>query len=159
MPCDILIVIILIQYFVFLLYYWFVNRNAPTDDDLSSNMNFVHRSNESHRTISGLHPSVIAALPVLVYQKGRKDADGDGSAQCVVCLEQLEEGEKVRVLLRCKHLFHVNCINMWLRLHSTCPICRADAKPPDSLAVVMVGLSNMKVMESTTAGPGASLFQ
>lgn len=54
---------------------------------------------------------------------------GGGWAQCAVCLSIVQEGETVRQLPACKHLFHVGCIDMWLHSHSTCPLCRASVEP------------------------------
>jgi hypothetical protein len=48
---------------------------------------------------------------------------------CAVCLCELEENEKVRLLPNCRHCFHVDCIDMWFLSHSTCPICRTSAQP------------------------------
>ncbi|KAJ3701213.1 hypothetical protein LUZ61_004918 [Rhynchospora tenuis] len=114
---------------------------------------------------SGLRRSVIATLLVVAYQKRREDEDGDGPDECTVCLGELEEGEKVRVLPRCEHLFHVDCIDKWLFSHSTCPVCRASVKPPDSVRSpgslppgVMAGLANAKETGSTS-GLGASFRQ
>ncbi|TVU33266.1 hypothetical protein EJB05_25058, partial [Eragrostis curvula] len=87
---------------------------------------------------AGLSPSAVAALPSLVYHRGLAagsgGAGGDGSsrggwAQCAVCLSLVQEGEVVRRLPACMHLFHVCCIDMWLRSHSTCPLCRATVEP------------------------------
>ncbi|XP_062167965.1 RING-H2 finger protein ATL51-like [Alnus glutinosa] len=49
---------------------------------------------------------------------------------CTVCLCEFKEGEEVRVLPECLHLFHVTCVDTWLISYSTCPICRADTMPP-----------------------------
>ncbi|XP_030445774.2 RING-H2 finger protein ATL52-like [Syzygium oleosum] len=49
--------------------------------------------------------------------------------ECAVCLSVFEEGEEVRQLPRCKHSFHVSCIDMWLYSHSDCPLCRLPAHP------------------------------
>ncbi|KAJ1685288.1 hypothetical protein LUZ63_016678 [Rhynchospora breviuscula] len=124
---------------------------------------FVRRSYPPRQ--SGLRRSVIAKLPVVAYQKGREDGDGDGPDECTVCLGELEEGEQVRVLPRCKHLFHVDCIDTWLHSHSTCPVCRASAKPLDSVRSpgslppgVMAGLADAKET-GLTSGFAASFRQ
>ena len=73
-------------------------------------------------------PAVPRLLPAFAYKRegGGGDAGaGSGWAQCVICLGIVQVGEVVRRLPACNHLFHVDCIDMWLHSHSTCPICRA----------------------------------
>lgn len=73
----------------------------------------------------GLDPSVLRALPVTVYEA--KDDHRAGEAlECAVCLAELADGEPARFLPRCAHGFHAECIDQWLRGHSTCPLCRVD---------------------------------
>ncbi|CAL4970318.1 unnamed protein product [Urochloa decumbens] len=56
--------------------------------------------------------------------------DGDGVAgDCAVCLGELEKGETVRRLRACQHVFHLECIDLWLRAHATCPVCRSGVLP------------------------------
>lgn len=75
----------------------------------------------------GLDASVIAALPVFAY---KKSGEVDGPVvECAVCLSGLEEGEMARLLPNCNHMFHEQCIDMWLHSNSTCPICRTGAEP------------------------------
>ncbi|CAL5022870.1 unnamed protein product [Urochloa decumbens] len=54
---------------------------------------------------------------------------GAGTALCAVCLEGVRRGEAVRRLPTCGHLFHRECVDMWLRSHATCPLCRRDLVP------------------------------
>ena len=42
---------------------------------------------------------------------------------CSVCLEQFQKDDDV-VVLPCKHGFHPQCIEPWLKMHSECPSCR-----------------------------------
>ncbi|KAL2546132.1 E3 ubiquitin-protein ligase [Forsythia ovata] len=43
---------------------------------------------------------------------------------CVVCLNQLGEGDHVRKLA-CRHVFHKECFDGWLdHLNFNCPLCR-----------------------------------
>ena len=45
-----------------------------------------------------------------------------------MCFEAFKEGEKVRVLPRCKHVFHSQCVDEWLAIAPSCPICRKNVK-------------------------------
>lgn len=47
----------------------------------------------------------------------------DGSAECSICMDQVELGTEVTVL-PCTHWFHFSCIEAWLIQHNTCPHCR-----------------------------------
>ena len=44
--------------------------------------------------------------------------------KCSVCLEKVAVGTIVRILPDCKHIFHVKCINTWLKINASCPTCR-----------------------------------
>lgn len=43
--------------------------------------------------------------------------------ECPICLDTFQINEEVRVL-SCKHCFHKNCIDSWLKSMLKCPICR-----------------------------------
>ena len=45
---------------------------------------------------------------------------------CPICLSDVEDGASC-VQLQCGHIYHAECIESWLKLHSTCPVCRKDA--------------------------------
>ncbi|KAJ9550311.1 hypothetical protein OSB04_014356 [Centaurea solstitialis] len=81
----------------------------------------------------GLESSVITSLPILVYKglenHGRVDETGPESQECAVCLNMFEDGQMIRVLPNCNHLFHAECIDKWLGSRSTCPICRHEVEP------------------------------
>ncbi|XP_073060118.1 RING-H2 finger protein ATL79-like [Primulina eburnea] len=77
--------------------------------------------------------SAEAEIPVLDYTEGMKLAGEE--TECIICLSEFAVGEKLRVLEDCEHGFHVNCIQQWLLLHSSCPTCRTQcsvksATPP-----------------------------
>ncbi|CAK9172361.1 unnamed protein product [Ilex paraguariensis] len=61
---------------------------------------------------------------VFSYRFGGED-DRTGS-DCVVCLNQLGEGDHVRKLA-CRHVFHKKCLDGWLdQLKFSCPLCRSS---------------------------------
>ncbi|KAM0892158.1 hypothetical protein ACQ4PT_025933 [Festuca glaucescens] len=72
---------------------------------------------------AGLDADAIAALPEFLY---RNEDGEEEEAECAVCLAVMVEGEDARRLPRCMHVFHRGCVDVWLREHSTCPVCRAE---------------------------------
>ncbi|KAJ6856014.1 hypothetical protein NC651_040582 [Populus alba x Populus x berolinensis] len=71
-------------------------------------------------TNTGLMKSALGQIPVVTYESGLNIQATD----CTICLGEFSEGEEVRVLPKCSHGFHVKCIDKWLLLHSSCPLCR-----------------------------------
>ncbi|KAG9141857.1 hypothetical protein Leryth_013996 [Lithospermum erythrorhizon] len=74
-------------------------------------------------TSEGLQPSVINSITILKFRK--EDIFIEGT-ECSVCLNNFQEDEALRLLPNCNHAFHVACIDIWLKSHSNCPMCRAD---------------------------------
>ncbi|XP_016470450.2 E3 ubiquitin-protein ligase MPSR1 [Nicotiana tabacum] len=48
------------------------------------------------------------------------------NGECVICLEEwgVGGGDVVVKEMPCKHRFHGNCIEKWLKIHGSCPVCR-----------------------------------
>lgn len=74
-----------------------------------------------HLHDSGIEQAFIDALPVFLYKavKGLKEG-----SDCAICLHEFQAEDKLRLLPKCSHAFHLECIDTWLLSHSTCPLCR-----------------------------------
>lgn len=79
-----------------------------------------------HLHDAGVDQSFIDTLPVFLYKAiiGLKNP-----FDCAVCLCEFEPEDKLRLLPKCSHAFHMECIDTWLLSHSTCPLCRASLLP------------------------------
>ncbi|XP_071691243.1 RING-H2 finger protein ATL70-like [Rutidosis leptorrhynchoides] len=74
----------------------------------------------------GLDEATLMSYPIVAYSNvniKRKDSC------CSICLVDYKERDLLRQLPDCDHLFHVKCVDTWLRLNSTCPNCRTSPIP------------------------------
>lgn len=74
----------------------------------------------SSSAAAGLKRELLKQIPVVVY---KSDVNVFGT-ECPICLMEFDEGQKVRLLPRCNHGFHLKCIDLWLLSRSSCPTCR-----------------------------------
>ncbi|GFS36081.1 RING/U-box superfamily protein [Actinidia rufa] len=76
-----------------------------------------------HLHDAGVDQSFIDSLPIFNYKAviGVKDP-----FDCAVCLCEFEPEDCLRLLPKCSHAFHMDCIDTWLLSHSTCPLCRGS---------------------------------
>ncbi|KZV29630.1 hypothetical protein F511_00908 [Dorcoceras hygrometricum] len=100
--------------FVLLLYAKFCHRQ-PSGSGASE------RLIPSRPHASGIDKTVIESLPFFRFSMLKGSREG---LECAVCLSKFDDIEVLRLLPRCKHAFHVDCIDRWLEKHSSCPLCR-----------------------------------
>lgn len=69
-------------------------------------------------------------FPKHVYSEctPQPETGGENSEKCPICLDLLSATDNVRTL-PCKHVYHANCIKVWLvSCNPYCPTCRHDLK-------------------------------
>ncbi|CAL0319325.1 unnamed protein product [Lupinus luteus] len=74
----------------------------------------------------GLEPEIIETFPTFVYSTVKGLKIGRATLECAVCLNEFQDNETLRLIPVCSHVFHLECIDIWLVHHSTCPVCRAN---------------------------------
>ena len=76
-------------------------------------------------------PASKAWLETTLKPENRVDEETIAGKQCPICLREFQNGEKTAIKLPCEHLFHVECVERWLRQTSTCPSCRFELPTDD----------------------------
>jgi len=51
----------------------------------------------------------------------------DNRPSCAICMEEYVLHDKLRRMV-CEHDFHVECLDRWLRVNNSCPLCRRSAR-------------------------------
>lgn len=83
-------------------------------------------------TSTGLDPNILETIPILTYSSKQKDSlFHTDQTECAVCLEELEDDDKVRLLPTCRHAFHITCIDQWFIENTNCPVCRSPVTAPE----------------------------
>ncbi|KAK7379983.1 hypothetical protein VNO78_32288 [Psophocarpus tetragonolobus] len=121
---GILGVMFLLTFFL-LMYAKFCKRRASAPVGDRRNQQTLMRSRSR---FSGIDKTVIESLPFFRFSSLKGSKEG---LECAVCLSKFEDVEILRLLPKCKHAFHIDCIDHWLEKHSSCPICRHKVNPED----------------------------
>ncbi|KAL9690936.1 hypothetical protein QQ045_011351 [Rhodiola kirilowii] len=106
----------------------------------------------------GLDATIIGTFPTFPYSEVKHLKIGKGALECAVCLNEFEDDETLRLLPKCDHVFHPECIDAWLSSHTTCPVCRANLSEasdtpvePETEAVESVSIEVVDVEEVVVA--------
>ncbi|CAN8318815.1 unnamed protein product [Cochlearia groenlandica] len=101
---------------------------------------------EAGDVIIGLDQTVINSYPKFRFSK-ENSADGFGfggdTTTCSICLCEYKEAEMMRIMPECKHYFHLSCLDAWLKLNGSCPVCRNSPLPTPTSTPMSTPLSEV----------------
>lgn len=84
----------------------------------------------------GLDEATINSLPTFLHTSLTCSSPGGGRggggaglvrevSECPICLGLFEENERMKVIPKCMHVYHLECLDKWLQSHANCPLCRS----------------------------------
>nr|DAD19202.1 TPA_asm: hypothetical protein HUJ06_020665 [Nelumbo nucifera] len=79
--------------------------------------------------VMGLDEPTIQSYNKLVLGESRR-LPGPNHRVCSICLSEYQPKETLRCIPECQHCFHADCIDEWLRMNASCPLCRNSPPPP-----------------------------
>ncbi|PIN08496.1 hypothetical protein CDL12_18927 [Handroanthus impetiginosus] len=82
-----------------------------------------------HAVEVGVDEATLTSYPKLLYSEAKVNHNDSTATCCSICLADYKSSDVLRGLPDCGHLFHLKCVDPWLRLHPTCPVCRTSPIP------------------------------
>ncbi|CAN8267869.1 unnamed protein product [Cochlearia groenlandica] len=113
------------------------NANANASFTVPRIIFVTDQEEDLESVVGGLEQQVINSYPKFHYTKDLTTTVVSavsvdkyvGDTACSICLSEYVEEEMLRMMPECKHYFHVACLDTWLKLNGSCPVCRNSPFP------------------------------
>ncbi|XP_057531330.1 putative RING-H2 finger protein ATL21A [Amaranthus tricolor] len=107
------------------------NRSAR----INSTLQQITATDQPLDTTMGLDQATIDSYTKVVLGESRR-VPGLNDGSCPICLSDFSAKETLRCIPDCKHCFHADCIDEWLKMNGTCPLCRTSPAHPAQVQIV-----------------------
>ncbi|KAG8078330.1 hypothetical protein GUJ93_ZPchr0007g5472 [Zizania palustris] len=98
------------------------------DSELTEPVYYAAGGGENRRWLLNSEVVIDVVPPAAAGDAGESatEATRSDEALCAICIGRLADGGKKCWRLRpCGHVYHAECVGLWLRRETTCPLCRA----------------------------------
>ncbi|MCL7050071.1 hypothetical protein MKW94_018992 [Papaver nudicaule] len=110
----------------------YCGANSPSRDISSRAVQITPRPVNN---TSDFYLSALEGFPTVVLGESGRLSHPDINT-CAICLSEYQPKETLKTLPACNHCFHADCIDPWLHLNLTCPICRKFSVPSGKETIV-----------------------
>ncbi|KAF7836187.1 putative RING-H2 finger protein ATL21A [Senna tora] len=97
------------------------------DDQEAEGIEFINNNNNS-RMVNSNNAAVVLVVDTARYPKSKVEDDGGlpnpNDNVCSICLCEYQPKETLRTITDCNHYFHSPCLEDWLKINASCPLCR-----------------------------------
>ncbi|XWS65445.1 hypothetical protein CRYUN_Cryun05aG0113100 [Craigia yunnanensis] len=116
------------------------SRNTNNNSNTNRGMNqrpIIDNSLDLSTVVLGLEGPIIESYPKIVIGESRR-LPKPNNGPCSICLSEYQPNDTIRCIPDCHHCFHVDCIDEWLQMNATCPLCRNSPAPTPSATPLSV---------------------
>ncbi|KAK5581030.1 hypothetical protein RB653_001058 [Dictyostelium firmibasis] len=116
--------------------YYDYNYDETDEDDYGDSGHYVNDFDLSYENLVQLQPVVVGATneqiasieETLYFIPGvrNKQSANNTDTRCTICLEDFEPNQLIKILPKCKHHYHSECIDPWFANSKFCPQCRVE---------------------------------
>ncbi|KAF9185496.1 hypothetical protein BGZ51_006602 [Haplosporangium sp. Z 767] len=100
-------------------------RHTENESSVSVSTSAMTRNNSSSPSPASPSSSFSCITRSQIRSKEDLAINDSPDENCTICLQTFEQSDYLRPL-PCRHAFHVDCIDEWLRQSAQCPICRQE---------------------------------
>lgn len=127
------LLLIFLALFIRICYVYFSPHYHNSNIIISISQN-GHLANDVKNTPTGLPINVINSYRTFPYTNKNNvstDVENDHGTTCCICISDYTESEILKMMPQCRHYFHQDCVDVWLKVNASCPICRHSLLPDE----------------------------
>ncbi|CDW85966.1 zinc c3hc4 type domain-containing protein [Stylonychia lemnae] len=98
------------------------NARANVQEEAQKRLETIKTLNEYgiYYMLRGIQQAEFMKIKTINY---RQIHETIGFSRCSICLNDFELNKKVKQFPKCEHLYHINCLDLWMNIEANCPNC------------------------------------
>ncbi|XP_076933247.1 E3 ubiquitin-protein ligase At1g63170-like [Bidens hawaiensis] len=94
---------------------------------------FKLKKNGNYEMTKDNNDSVVDEGGILAPGTEKERAISGEDAVCCICLAKYADNDLLREL-PCNHFFHIECVDKWLKINASCPLCKFEIKGSNDIS-------------------------